>query len=167
MCRDQLAKNVPADADKFAGGAVELKEIPTVVEQLDTGSHDGVGKKADVLLPVPAPPNKYLSAVLIVLVVHANPFSLPMTKLMIPLISLSCYHFSMVKLTRDTPMKNQGQKPRSAAIGTPVMVRLQPEQLKAIDTLRREQENLPSRPEMIRRLVERDLRTEAVRKGTK
>ena len=90
-----------------------------------------------------------------------------MTKFMIPFIALSCYHFSMVKLTRDTPMKNQGQKPRPPATGTPVMVRLQPEQLKAIDALRREQENLPSRPEMIRRLVERDLRTEEARKKTK
>jgi hypothetical protein len=68
----------------------------------------------------------------------------------------------MVKLTRDT-MK----RPRPPAAGIPVFVRLQPKQLKAIDALRREHENLPSRPEMIRRLVERDLRTEAVRKGTK
>jgi hypothetical protein len=60
---------------------------------------------------------------------------------------------------------NTGQKSRSRAIGTPVMVRLQPEQLSAIDALRREHENLPSRPEMIRRLVERDLRTEEARKG--
>jgi hypothetical protein len=75
---------------------------------------------------------------------------------MIPFVGLSCYHKGMV---------NSMKKPRSRATGTPVMVRLQPEQLKAIDALRREQETLPSRPEMIRRLVERDLRTEEARKG--
>jgi hypothetical protein len=62
-------------------------------------------------------------------------------------------------------MKNPEQKP--SAIGTPVLVRLQPDQLKAIDAWRRDQENMPSRAEAIRRLAARDLRTEAVRKGTK
>ncbi len=36
----------------------------------------------------------------------------------------------------------------------PVMVRLSPEQAKALDDWRRVQEDLPGRPEAIRRLVE-------------
>jgi hypothetical protein len=56
----------------------------------------------------------------------------------------------MVKPTRDT-MKNPEQKPgRSPAIGTPVLVRLQPAQVKIIDAWRREQKDLPSRAEAIR-----------------
>jgi hypothetical protein len=47
-------------------------------------------------------------------------------------------------------MKNPEQKPRSPAIGTPVLVRLQPDQIKMIDAWRREQDDLPSRAEAIR-----------------
>jgi hypothetical protein len=43
--------------------------------------------------------------------------------------------------------------PRSPMRGTPVLVRLQPEQLKAIDAWRRDQEHPPSRPEALRRLA--------------
>lgn len=39
----------------------------------------------------------------------------------------------------------------------PVMVRLAPDQVKAIDDWRRKQEDLPGRPEAIRRLVEQAL----------
>jgi hypothetical protein len=58
MFVDEIAESILADADKLAGGAVELEEIPTVVEQLDPGSHDGVGINRryegvdDVLRPV-------------------------------------------------------------------------------------------------------------------
>lgn len=39
-------------------------------------------------------------------------------------------------------------------ISTPVMVRLSPDQIKSLDDWRRKQEDLPGRPEAIRRLVE-------------
>jgi len=42
-------------------------------------------------------------------------------------------------------------------ISTPVMVRLSAAQLKAVDDWRRKQEDLPGRPEAIRRLVENSL----------
>jgi hypothetical protein len=41
---------------------------------------------------------------------------------------------------------------------TPVMVRLSPEQIKALDDWRRKEEDIPGRPEAIRRLVELGLK---------
>ena len=49
---------------------------------------------------------------------------------------------------------------------TPVMVRMTGLQLKALDAYRREQPDLPGRPEAIRRLVEQALATQS-RKGRK
>jgi len=50
----------------------------------------------------------------------------------------------------------------------PVMVRLSPEQAKALDDWRRIQDDLPGRPEAIRRLVELALKATApVREGIK
>jgi hypothetical protein len=46
------------------------------------------------------------------------------------------------------------KKPRPKAIGTPVMVRFQPELLEFIDKFRRQQPDLPNRPEAVRRLIE-------------
>ncbi len=57
----------------------------------------------------------------------------------------------MPKSSREitkSPMK------RSPAIGTPVLVRLQDDTLRVIEDWRRKQEDMPSRPEAIRRLVE-------------
>ena len=56
----------------------------------------------------------------------------------------------MVKPTRDitTPRK------RPAVTGDPVMVRVQPDMAKLLDDWRRKQDDLPGRPEAIRRLVE-------------
>jgi hypothetical protein len=45
-------------------------------------------------------------------------------------------------------------KKRAAATGDPVLVRVQPDMAKALDDWRRRQEDLPGRPEAIRRLVE-------------
>jgi hypothetical protein len=45
--------------------------------------------------------------------------------------------------------------------GTPVRVRLQPDQLAALDTWRAAQPGPPSRPEAIRTLMERGLKGEA------
>jgi hypothetical protein len=41
--------------------------------------------------------------------------------------------------------------------GIPVQVRLKESLLKSVDTWRRQQEDLPSRPEAIRRLIEQSL----------
>lgn len=56
--------------------------------------------------------------------------------------------------TRDT---TKPRKQRAASTGEPVMVRVQPEMAKKIDTWRRTQDDLPNRPEAIRRLVEQAL----------
>lgn len=53
----------------------------------------------------------------------------------------------MSKSTDDTT------KPRAKQTGTPVMVRIQPEQLNSLDNWRRQQDDLPNRPEAIRRLI--------------
>lgn len=44
------------------------------------------------------------------------------------------------------------------------LVRLSPEQAKAIDDWRRQQPDIPTRPEAIRRLIERGLEAEAARR---
>jgi hypothetical protein len=61
-------------------------------------------------------------------------------------LSLLVYHDIMIQYT-----SKPARKPR--VTDTPVLVRLQPDQLKAIDTWRREQDTLPSRAEAIRRLA--------------
>jgi hypothetical protein len=57
----------------------------------------------------------------------------------------------MNKSTRDT---TKPRKQRPAITGDPVMVRVQPDMAKQLDDWRRKQEDLPGRPEAIRRLVE-------------
>jgi hypothetical protein len=57
----------------------------------------------------------------------------------------------MEKATRDT-VKPRKQRPK--VIGDPVMVRVQPDMAKQLDDWRRKQDDLPSRPEAIRRLCE-------------
>ncbi|MBX9859348.1 MAG: hypothetical protein K2Y20_07120 [Sphingomonas sp.] len=52
--------------------------------------------------------------------------------------------------TPDT--KNPGGRPRTG-VGTPVMLRLQPDQLAALDRWREAQEPLPTRPEAVRQLL--------------
>ncbi|MGF6433483.1 hypothetical protein [Bradyrhizobium elkanii] len=56
-------------------------------------------------------------------------------------------------IERATPQK------RAPATGDPVMVRIQPEMAKALDDWRRKQDDLPGRPEAIRRLVEIGLKS--------
>jgi len=55
------------------------------------------------------------------------------------------------------------RRKRPEAPGTPVMTRLQPEQLAAVDSWIDEQPDKPSRPEAVRRLIDRGLK----RKGGK
>jgi hypothetical protein len=63
---------------------------------------------------------------------------------------ISWYHDSMKKtmIDRANPQK------RPTVTGDPVMVRIQPDMAKALDDWRRKQDDLPGRPEAIRRLVE-------------
>ena len=82
----------------------------------------------------------------------------PGRKLQLPLGSLSRYHDSMKKSTRDI---TEPRKKRAAVTGDPVMVRVQPDMAKQLDNWRRQQDDLPGRPEAIRRLVERGLKADA------
>jgi hypothetical protein len=61
----------------------------------------------------------------------------------------------MVKSTGDT---TKPRRARPAVTGEPVMVRVQPEMAKELDDWRRKQDDLPGRPEAIRRLVELGLK---------
>ena len=54
------------------------------------------------------------------------------------------------------PEKNRGGRPRKDA--TPVTLRVYPPSLAALDNFRREQADLPTRPEAVRRLVDDALR---------
>jgi hypothetical protein len=56
----------------------------------------------------------------------------------------------MDKSTREIA---KSPKKRAAATGDPVLVRVQPDMAKQLDDWRRRQEDLPGRPEAIRRLV--------------
>jgi hypothetical protein len=61
----------------------------------------------------------------------------------------------MAKSTRDI---TKPRKKRAVTLGDPVMVRVQPDMAKQLDDWRREQDDLPGRPEAIRRLVELGLK---------
>ena len=61
----------------------------------------------------------------------------------------------MGKPTRDI---TKSPKKRATATGDAVLVRLQPELAKPLDNWRRKQDDLPGRPEAIRRLVEAALK---------
>ena len=52
----------------------------------------------------------------------------------------------------------QSRQPRPKGTGEPVFVRLQPDLSEVLDDWRRQQEDLPSRAEAIRRLVELGLK---------
>jgi hypothetical protein len=61
----------------------------------------------------------------------------------------------MGKSTREI---TKSRKKRAAVTGDPVLVRVQPDMAKQLDDWRRKQEDLPGRPEAIRRLVELGLK---------
>jgi predicted component of type VI protein secretion system len=61
----------------------------------------------------------------------------------------------MSKSIRDI---TKPRKPRPIVTGEPVMVRVQRDMAKLLDDWRRRQEDLPGRPEAIRRLVELGLK---------
>ena len=61
----------------------------------------------------------------------------------------------MSKSTREI---TKSPKKRAVVTGDPVLVRVQPDMAKQLDDWRRKQEDLPGRPEAIRRLVELGLK---------
>ncbi len=61
----------------------------------------------------------------------------------------------MAKQETVTPQKRRGPAPTGK--GTPVVVRMQPGQLTKVDSWAAEQDDEPSRPEAVRRLVDRAL----------
>jgi hypothetical protein len=61
----------------------------------------------------------------------------------------------MSKSTREI---TKSPKKRAAATGEPVLVRVQPDMAKQLDDWRRKQDDLPGKPEAIRRLVELGLK---------
>lgn len=60
----------------------------------------------------------------------------------------------MAETTRDTAIP---RKKRPAQTGEMIATRIQPDFLKRLDEWRREQPDLPSRPEALRRLAEKGL----------
>jgi hypothetical protein len=68
--------------------------------------------------------------------------------------AFSCYLAHMAKATR---VNTKTPKKRPDKVGDLVGVRVQDDLAKAIDDWRRKQEDLPGRPEAIRRLVEAGL----------
>jgi hypothetical protein len=65
-----------------------------------------------------------------------------------------CYHDHMKSSTRDNTTTRRQRPPQPGEL---IGVRFQPEPLAAVDRWRRQQEDLPSRAEAIRRLVEQAL----------
>jgi hypothetical protein len=61
----------------------------------------------------------------------------------------------VVKSTREI---TKSPKKRAAVTGDPVLVRVQPDMAKQLDDWRRKQEDLPGRPEAIRRLLDLGLK---------
>ena len=74
--------------------------------------------------------------------------------------STPCYHEYMANSSRDN-MKTPKKRPPAA--GDLVGVRIQPELGKQIDDWRRKQDDLPGRPEAIRRLVEQALKMKSMK----
>ena len=65
----------------------------------------------------------------------------------------------MAKSIRDTPIKKRRGRPKTTGRGAGIMVRLHREALKSLDGWSAAQDDAPSRPEAIRRLVEIGLAT--------
>jgi hypothetical protein len=64
----------------------------------------------------------------------------------------------MAKSTGDI---TKPRNPRPAVTGDPVMVRVQPDMAKLLDDWRRKQDDMPGRPEAIRRLLTIALKAKA------
>jgi hypothetical protein len=64
-------------------------------------------------------------------------------------------------MTKSTREITKSPKKRASVTGDPVLVRVQPDMAKQLDDWRRKQEDLPGRPEAVRRLVELGLKVKA------
>jgi hypothetical protein len=64
-------------------------------------------------------------------------------------------------MTKSTREITKSPKKRAATTGDPVLVRVQPGMAKQLDDWRRQQPDLPGRPEAIRRLVDLGLRAKS------
>jgi hypothetical protein len=64
-------------------------------------------------------------------------------------------------MAKSTHVNTKTPKKRAAVTGDLVGVRVQPDMAKALDDWRRRQEDLPGRPEAIRRLVELGLKAKS------
>jgi hypothetical protein len=62
------------------------------------------------------------------------------------------------------PEKKRGRGRPATGKGTPIMLRLQPEPLAQLDAWIRDQDDSPSRPEAVRRLLEKALKPKGKRK---
>jgi hypothetical protein len=64
-------------------------------------------------------------------------------------------------MTKSTREITKSPKKRAPVTGDPVLVRVQPDMAKQLDDWRRKQDDLPGRPEAIRRLVELGLKAKS------
>ena len=64
-------------------------------------------------------------------------------------------------MVKSTHVNMKAPKKRAAVTGELVGVRVQPDMAKQLDDWRRQQDDLPGRPEAIRRLVELGLKAKA------
>ena len=88
----------------------------------------------------------------------------PGRKLALPLGSPFCYQNVMVAARQNDTKKKMGRP--ATGQGTPIMVRLQPDQLAVVDKWAEDNGGL-TRPEAVRRLIERGVgRTTKVMRGS-
>ena len=64
----------------------------------------------------------------------------------------------MVAMKKQVIVQPRKRGPKPTGKGTPIQVRLQPPALDEVDHWRRRQDDVPTRPEAIRRLVETALK---------
>jgi hypothetical protein len=62
-------------------------------------------------------------------------------------------------MKRQTVITKKKRGPPATGIGTLVGVRLQPDDLAAVDAWRAEQDDAPTRPEAVRKLIRKSLRS--------
>jgi hypothetical protein len=76
------------------------------------------------------------------------------------------YHYVMAQSIRDTTKRGRG-RPKTTGKGDPVMVRIQPDMAARLDDWRSRENDRPSRPEAIRRLVDFGLTGLKTKRGSK
>ena len=66
---------------------------------------------------------------------------------------------------QETLISKKRRGPQPTGVGTPVMVRMAEQELAALDNWRKAQNDLPSRPEAVRRLLKYALNARVVENG--